>query len=325
MKRVSLEQLLKGRSAAPYEEQYRFIMGLLAEGRIKPLKSAGTNGKRPALHLEYWLSEEAPDYAAYREELLYRTTPRLSVDYYLRHLDVYERERKAVRALHDFLQRHAAKLGQEISCNERSFQIWGEEKFLLQGAGRSVLKHCGFELAQLNCYRTAEPFSYYARHRETPQKILIVENKDTFFSIRRHLLAGASSLLGEAVGSLIYGAGKRVVSSFREFSVRAEPYMKEEANELLYFGDLDYEGIGIYENLAEALAAPWTVRPFLAAYRAMLEKAAGIALPQTKEKQNRHIAGGFFAHFAATDVLAMQQILEAGRYIPQEILHLEDF
>ena len=187
------------------------------------------------------------------------------------------------------------------------------------------MKHCGFELAQLNCHRTAEPFSYYAQHRETPQKILIVENKDTFFSMRRHLLAGASSLLGEAVGSLIYGAGKRVVSSFREFSVSAEPYMKEEANELLYFGDLDYEGIGIYENLAEALAAPWTVRPFLAAYRAMLEKAAGIALPQTKEKQNRHITGGFFAHFAAADVLAMQQILEGGRYIPQEILHLEDF
>ena len=251
--------------------------------------------------------------------------PRLSVDYYLRHLAVYEKERAAVRALHDFLQLHAAKLGQEISCNERSFQIWGEEKFLLQGAGRSVLKHCGFELVQLNCYRTAEPFSYYAQHRETPQKILIVENKDTFFSMRRHLLAGASSLLGEAVGSLIYGAGKRVVSSFREFSVSAEPYMKEEANELLYFGDLDYEGIGIYENLAEALAAPWTVRPFLAAYRAMLEKATGIALPQTKEKQNRHITGGFFAHFAAADILAMQQILEAGRYIPQEILHLEDF
>ena len=228
MKRVSLEQLLKGRSAAPYEEQYRFIMGLLAEGRVKPLKSSGTNGKRPALHLEYWLSEEAPDYAAYREELLYRTMPRLSVDYYLRHLAAYEKERAAVRALHDFLQLHAAKLGQEISCNERSFQIWGEEKFLLQGAGRSVLKHCGFELVQLNCYRTAEPFSYYAQHRETPQKILIVENKDTFFSMRRQLLAGASSLLGEAVGSLIYGAGKRVVSSFREFSVSAEPYMKEE-------------------------------------------------------------------------------------------------
>ena len=90
MKRVSLEQLLKGRSAAPYEEQYRFLMALLAEGRIKPLKSAGTNGKRPALHLEYWLSEEAPDYAAYREELLYRTMQRLSVDCYLRHLAVAE-------------------------------------------------------------------------------------------------------------------------------------------------------------------------------------------------------------------------------------------
>ena len=64
---------------------------------------------------------------------------------------------------------------------------------------------------------------------------------------------------------------------------------------------------------------------FSAAYLAMLAKGKELVLPQTKEKQNRHITGGFFAHFAAADVLAMQQILEGGRYIPQEILHLEDF
>ena len=101
--------------------------------------------------------------------------------------------------------------------------------------------------------------------------------------------------------------------------------MKETANELLYFGDLDYEGIGIYENLSEALAAPWEIRPFAAAYLAMLRKGDGIVLPQTKERQNRKIAGDFFACFKAADVLAMKRILEAGRYIPQEILHMEDF
>lgn len=320
-----MEQLLKGKSAASYEEQHRFIMEMAESGRIRPVKSSGTNGKRPALHLAYWLREEAPDYAAQREELLFGTMPQIAVDYYLRHLDVYEKERAAVRALQDFLQEEGEKLRQEISVNERSFQIWGEEKFLLQGAGRTVLKHCGFDMAALNCYRTAEPFSYYAHHRETPQKILVIENKDTFFSMRRHLLGGGSLILGEEIGTLIYGAGKRVLSSFREFDLSAEPYMKERTNALLYFGDLDYEGVGIYENLSEALAAPWKIEPFAAAYLAMLEKGDGIALPQTKEKQNRKITGEFFAYFPAEAVLAMKRILESGRFIPQEILHLGDF
>ena len=41
LKRISLEQLFKGRSAASYEEQHRFTMALLAEGRVKPLQVAG--------------------------------------------------------------------------------------------------------------------------------------------------------------------------------------------------------------------------------------------------------------------------------------------
>lgn len=325
MKKVSLAELLKGMRAASYEEQYSSIMKLLEDGRIKPLKRSGTNGKKPALHLAYWLAEEETDYAPYREELLYCTMPRFLVDYYLRHLDVYEKERTAVRALQDFLQLHGEKLRQQVSFNERSFQIWGKEKFLLQGAGKTVLKHCGFDAALLNCYETAEPFSCYAHERRTPQKILVIENKDTFFSMRCHLLGGASAILGETFGTLVYGAGKRVLSSFRDFSVSAEPYMKERANELLYFGDLDYEGVGIYENLAASLAPQWEIKPFAAAYRAMLTKGAGVALPRTKEKQNRHITGAFFACFPAADVLAMRKILEAGRYIPQEILNLEDF
>lgn len=325
MKRVALTQLLRGMRTAPYEEQYSSVMKLLEDERIKPLKSSGTNGKKPALYLEYWLLEEEPDYALYREEILYCTMPRLSVDYYLRHLDVYEKERMAVRALQNFLQLHGEKLRQEVSFNERSFQIWGKEKFLLQGMGKSVLKHCGFDLTELNCYETAEPFSYYAHQRKTPQKILVIENKDTFFSMRRHLLGGASAILGEAIGTLVYGAGKRVVSSFREFSISAEPYMKEAANELLYFGDLDYEGVAIYKNLSEALAPHWRIKPFSAAYLAMLAKGKELVLPQTKEKQNKNITGAFFSYFAAADVHVMKGILGEGKYIPQEILCLEDF
>lgn len=49
--------------------------------------------------------------------------------------------------------------------------------------------------------------------------------------------------------------------------------MKHPKNTIYYFGDLDYEGIGIYENLAEKFRSRWKIIPFVPAYQAMLGKA----------------------------------------------------
>ena len=68
---------------------------------------------------------------------------------------------------------------------------------------------------------------------------------------------------------------------------KSEPYMKHPKNTIYYFGDLDYEGIGIYENLAEKFRSRWKILPFVLAYQAMLGKAEQITeLPETKEHQN---------------------------------------
>lgn len=48
--------------------------------------------------------------------------------------------------------------------------------------------------------------------------------------------------------------------------------MKHPKNTIYYFGDLDYEGIGIYENLAEKFRSRWKILPFVPAYQAMLGK-----------------------------------------------------
>ena len=183
-------------------------------------------------------------------------------------------------------------------------------------------------------YGTTEPLAYYAHTREVPQKLLIVENKDTFYSMRRHLLDGKSTILGEPVGTLIYGAGKGILKSFQDFDLCVEPYMKEPGNEILYFGDLDYEGIGIYESLAGMFAKSWQIRPFTAAYYEMLKKAeegkkgdldVGVEmLPDTKDGQVHRECEHFFSYFDMDQVYQMKRILEAGKYIPQEILNISD-
>ena len=326
MKRISMDDLLHTRQDLDYQEQYEYIMKLLEKGQIKPVKASKSNGKKPALYREYWMVEEQKDYSNYIEEIKYTFSTMISVDYYLAHPDTYEKDRIWVLMLNEYLKKHADALLTAESLNERSFEIWHREKFLDREQGKKILKRCGLNVEALNVYRTTEPLSYYTHTRNTPQNILILENKDPFFSMRNYLLNGHTEIFGAEIGTLIYGAGKGIIRSFQDFDLCAEPYMKHPKNTIYYFGDLDYEGIGIYENLSADFGEKWNIVPFEAGYRKMLSKAKGVdSIPETKEGQNRNIKDIFFSYFSTEQVKRMKEILEKGYYIPQEILNISDF
>lgn len=325
MKRISLEDIFIKQPDISYAEMYGFIRSQLDAGVLKPVKASGTNGKRPALYREYWIVEKPKDYSVLEEELKYGLHPLISVDHYLSHLETYVQDRAWVQMLSDYLKYRRISLDHRESVNERSFEIWSQEKFLTKGPGKKILKRCGLDLGFLNIYETVEPLAYYSKTRETPQDLLILENKDTFYSMRQHMLGGGGKILGMEVGTLIYGGGKRILRSFQDFDICVEPYMRERSNRIYYFGDLDHEGIGIYESLAGMFQGRWEILPFCRAYEKMLEKAQKVMqLPQTKEQQNRNISGAFFSYFEDTVQKRMLEILEKGVYIPQEIVNIWD-
>ena len=104
--------------------------------------------------------------------------------------------------------------------------------------------------------------------------------------------------------------------------------MRETENVIYYFGDLDYEGIIIYESLAEMFREECEIHPFTSGYIEMLYKAQKIGmeqLPPMKKGQNQNVHGAFWNYFSKWDIETMQAILRNGRYIPQEILTIEDF
>ena len=324
MKKCSLEELLKAYKQKTYSEQYAHIVKLIDSGQIKPIALAGTNGKKPALPLKFWRLQER-DFSDLKQELLYQLSPMISHDYYIKNLAVYAKERKAVQQLSQYFKTQP-DLTIPISLNERSYAIWKQEKFWQKNGGKTILKHCGLVEDKLNFYTTSEPFAYYTVHKNVPQTVLIIENKDTFYSMRRHLLTGKRTIFGQPIGTLIYGAGKRVWSTFKDFPLSAEPYLLAEGNNFVYFGDLDYEGILIYEKLAQSFSEYGKIKPFTSAYEAMLAKEGEIAkLPCTKEGQNHNIDNTFFSYFNPSCRNTMVEILEAGRYIPQECLNIMDF
>ena len=149
--------------------------------------------------------------------------------------------------------------------------------------------------------------------------------------MRKSLIDGTKHIFGEKIASLIYGAGKGIYRSFEDFSFSVEPHINAAENRILYFGDLDYEGIRIYEKFAEKFAAAYgaqyDIRLFQCAYERMLTKADRIGiedLPRTKEGQNRNIGSLFLGWFSQPQQTRIKAILEQDRYIPQEILNIQD-
>ena len=329
--KTTYEELIGKRVFRSYAEEAEYINDLILNGKITPIRASGTNGKKPAMYRRYWVITEDEDYSELMEEIKYRLSPEISIDYYRKHPEVYARERDLVKKLDDYLRNKAGILSVRISENERSYAIWGMEKFLSGNpvvrngykiSAADILKHCGVSIEKLNIYRTNEPFAYYSINKTTPQNILILENLDPFYGMRAHLMAGNSSILGVPVSTLIYGGGKRVLSYFENFDLFAEDHIKSEDNVFYYFGDLDYEGIGIYEGLAERMRGIIEIRPFAEAYIELLKDIREEELPLSKEKQNRNAGDVFFSRFDAGYADIMKHLLDKGRYIPQEKLNI---
>lgn len=331
MKRILLDEIERKLHEESYEQLCKYVYRQVESGCLKPVKASGLNGKKPALYQQYWVADTDVDYSEYEEELKYKMSMQISVDYYLRHLAQYAADREWVQLLNQYFLDTQSGNPEPVSKNERSFQIWGREKFLQQEQGKKILKRCGVAASQLAYYETSEPLAYYSANRQTPQNLLILENKDTFYSMRRHLLDQSEDhkkeIFGIPFGTLIYGAGKGILRSFQDFSFCVEPYMQAKENRIYYFGDLDYEGIGIYERLAQLFEQQEImICPFTQAYEKMMEKAGEVKkLPNTKEKQNRNLSGAFFSFFSEQTVSHMLQLLEREYYIPQEILNITDF
>lgn len=328
MKRITLDEIEIQYRLENYQVLYEKIMLLIQQERIKPVYASGKNGKKPALYKEYWVLEEQEDNSQYIEELLYFYVSDIETTYYLKHISQYREDREWLFLLNQYLKKNRKKLQTSKSMNERSFEIWYREKFLKEEQGKKILKRCGISLERLNIYETTEPLAYYSATKQIPQNILILENKDTFYSMRRSLMSGQNTILGVEIGTVIYGAGKGIIRSFQDFSLCAEPYMREPDNHICYLGDLDYEGIRIYEGLVRVFERERIIEPFREGYLKMLHSAQAIGinfLPDMKKGQNSDIGDIFQKYFEKDDFMCMQQILEQGKYIPQEILSIEDF
>ena len=158
-----------------------------------------------------------------------------------------------------------------ISRKELSFEIFDEEKALDDKTFCALLERIGITADTLAFYDTPEYcFNDYIPDRKAQMTLLICENKDIWFNIRRMMFENnATNIFDTHIDGVVYGCGNKVsgmdaLTSYTEFIGSEVKY--------LYWGDIDRAGLNIY--LSAVRANPnINIKLFVRAYEEMLRLA----------------------------------------------------
>ncbi|NLV17779.1 MAG: hypothetical protein GXY50_11340 [Syntrophomonadaceae bacterium] len=296
-----------------YEELYKAIDRLIQDKIIKPVNPRKKTHFNPPLALKYAIvKEDAEDYTETKREIAH-LNPAFDLQFYLSNPQIYQKDKESIRIIEQYLSHEEKPL---LSINELSYQLFDDEKYFKgrqDSPGERILKNLGVSYEDLNCYYAYEPFIHH-QFRKNPQDPfvgLIIENKDTYWSFVR-LLSSCSTIL--KINLLIYGEGKKIISSLRYLEL-----LNLKAEKLLYFGDIDCEGIGIYHKLVETYPS-LNLQLFQSGYENLIKHTAHKSPRKTpkSQKYREQDVHSFCLHFDKVYANVIRDLLSKGLYLPQE-------
>ena len=167
----------------------RTINKLTRENLITPV------GRKPqtteGLFLKYRINKErTQNDDIIRREIIKSIAPPGKLDYYLKNTGDYLKDMDIIKIISQFLIKEGTDY---ITVNERSYELFGDEKFFkgdekTRSRGEVVLRRLGLDYSDLRCYETPEPFFSFIKksfYTQDSRKIIIIENKDTFWSFKK--------------------------------------------------------------------------------------------------------------------------------------------
>ncbi|MGH4120587.1 Wadjet anti-phage system protein JetD domain-containing protein [Clostridium sp.] len=318
-KMISLMEIQEYFKIEDYKILVEFVKQQVETEVLSEVKSSKSNGMIPFLYNKYRVNYKIENLNFLKEDINYNFPLNFNREIYSNNLKKYETDKEYIVCLANYFRSSENKLQVTMSINERSFEIWGREKFLKDGNGQCILRNLGLSLEDLNVYKTPEPFVYFSCKKGRNQKVLIIENKDTWYTIRKLMLQGQNVFLGQVVDTIIYGCGKNIEKSLEEYEYTVEEYLLKPLK-VFYWGDIDYEGISIYERLKKRYCEKFNIELFVNAYIYMVNLAEGRVLPSYSEKQNKNIGVVFRNEFIPYEE-SILKLFQKGVYIPQEIVN----
>ncbi len=300
---------------------YELVSTAVVEGLLSPIKASGTNGNHAyPIYLKYRITIDK-DYSEALSEIM-MLHPLMSKSGYLQSKpELFLQYRLQLQKLNRYLfKAHSAV---SVSKKERSFEIFDEEKQLEDGSFRSLLDRLGLTADALCYYDTPEYcFNDYIPGRKAQMVLLICENKDIWFNIRRRMYEdSARSVFGVHIDGVVYGSGNRVSEkgALSEYT----RFMSAEKVDYLYWGDIDRAGLNIYQSLKKN-NPDLSIQLFVPAYEEMLSLAESRNIPDSMDHRERiGDYGPIYQLFSEQIKNRLSGYIENNKRIPQEIISYE--
>ncbi len=315
----NLQTMLKVETAdteALFEKISQLINGMLLE----PVKNSGQNGNRKyPLFKKYRILVKEESNAETEKQIRHLHPALCKSGYLSSHAQEYLKHKEVVDCLNTFL--FSKKQEVSISRKERSFEIFGREKVLDDPEVKSLLLHLAISDRDLGFYDTPEYcFHDYIPVRKSNMTLLICENKDIWFNIRRCMFEDHfKSLFGVAIDGVVYGNGNKV-SQKQGALAEYVRFMGNPDVTFMYWGDIDREGFDIFKRTREVNAS-LNIKLFIQGYRKMIERARNSWLEDSPSSQKEgKTFEDLFEDFSAEEQTFLNRVLEENKLIPQEII-----
>lgn len=318
-------------AAGGYHNLYQLLKKLEANHKIQVIKSSEFNQRLPQLKKRWSFVKKAEQ--RWSDKDIVKLSRYLNLNYYLkRPTQQTEELKQKLFSLCNFL---SSKTGREwASREERSLELFEDEKYLSSKSGRKLLSTLNLTLEDLKAQKYNHLFVYWTLDPAQIKNILIVENHSAFIGAKKALTAGIN-IFNENFDTVIYGQGKRIVSSFYFLeelldidSLVDEKQKRNKINQLniYYAGDFDPEGFAIYKSLKENYPQ-YEIELLKEYYQLLLDEAESFYPCQKKQNKNEAVLAEIAVKFrsqAFTELAAsLEKTWEEDLRLPQELITFE--
>ncbi len=322
-KTITKAQLEKLFAETDDEALFSIVTALEQESLLAPFDRSPTNGNRIyPIHLKYHVTIPVDSFDTEQEEIR-RLHPLLQSSGVLQEKPAeYRKYRDRLLMVDRYLFEHGTDRI-PISRKERSFEIFGEEKVLDESTFSKFLEKLGLGKEKLAFYDTPEYcFNDYIPMRKPQMTLLICENKDIWFNIRRRMFEdGAGNIFDTHIDGVVLGWGNQVTQKNALTAYTA--FLGGGRVSYLYWGDIDRAGLNIYLGLQSA-NPQLDISLFVPAYEAMLDRAKKVRIPDSTDlREVMKDYSDIYVVISEKNRDFLKENILGNKRIPQEIITYE--
>lgn len=313
IKLSDLEKVAAGQDT--YDDFAVNVQALIDEGFLTAIKSHGENWRGLPNSFRIQKGKVKQPLIEEIQEMQFKVHPVIDLRlYFSSSKKKWMADQPWIWKINEYIQKNGLPMAYTNS-SERSYEIVGDEKWIDEKGGRSILEKINL-LDKLKIMKTPDPLMFALNPNQllsnkSEHRHLIVENKATYSGL-------VDLLMNTRFTSLIYGSGWKIAASLEQLSMQLGLTEKEVRHEIFYFGDLDYEGISIFHHLYEK----YDVKLATSFYEAMMRKP----FYKGKENQMRNEVAvqHFLQYFSNKEQEKITIMFKENGYYPQEALTKEE-